>query len=212
MRVLEISESVHGELPLIGKPCTIVRFEGCNILCPYCDVGEREAREMTIEEILEVVERFGNNSVLITGGEPLIHPNIAFFLRELSSMGFNILVETNGTVPLTLDVMAMVDHLVMDVKLFKGDFKIEEANLRALTQDDAVKFVYDSEQQIDLARTFLTLNAHNMPEGIKVIFSPVMTPEVPTDLFAEKIYEISKSWPEFDVRLQIQLHKILGLT
>ena len=165
MRILEIYESIQGELPLIGKPCTIVRVAGCNLTCPYCDAPQGDGDEFSLDEIMNSVSHLGNQHVLVTGGEPLIAQGIRSLLSALVEEDYIVSVETNGTIPLNVGYTSYIDHIIMDVKLFRAKvdaFATEERNLNFLSGDDAIKFVYGSEADVENAITFIHCLSHKI--------------------------------------------------
>ncbi len=101
LKVNEIFYSVSGEGFNIGIPSVFVRLSGCNLAsCPWCDskFSWIEGKEMTIEEILNEIEKYPTELVTLTGGEPCLQQ------RELSELCFylqgkyDIEIETNGTI------------------------------------------------------------------------------------------------------------------
>ena len=85
----------------IKKKVHITMTNDCNMRCPHCFVsaGIVEKQELNVAEILEVVgaiERInGLTDIVVSGGEPLIHPDIIYLLKGLK--GHNVSLFTNGT-------------------------------------------------------------------------------------------------------------------
>ena len=102
MRIAEIFYSLQGEGSLIGVPSVFVRTSGCNLRCIWCDTPytswEPEGEERTPASILEEVERYPARHVVVTGGEPMIAPQITQLTEMLHERGRHITVETAGTV------------------------------------------------------------------------------------------------------------------
>jgi len=102
MNVSEIFSSIQGEGPNIGRFSTFIRLYGCNLSCSWCDskhaINGKEFKVMSIEEIASEVYSQGLHSVVITGGEPTIYPNLIDLLIELvkNENIENIEIETNG--------------------------------------------------------------------------------------------------------------------
>ena len=78
----------------------------CNFRCTYCMPAEGldwMAREdlLTYEELTRVarvcVERFGFNGIRLTGGEPTVRANLPVLIEQLSSLGVDLSLTTNGT-------------------------------------------------------------------------------------------------------------------
>lgn len=90
-------ETIQGEGPYAGTPAVFVRFTGCNLQCPLCDTEYTSRREVLHwHDILTRVQRFKKRLVVLTGGEPFRQP-LAPFIRGLINCGYQVQVETNGT-------------------------------------------------------------------------------------------------------------------
>jgi 7-carboxy-7-deazaguanine synthase len=99
LKIAEVFYSVQGEGMLVGVPSVFVRTSGCNLRCAWCDTPytswQPEGDERSIESIAQEVERFGASHVVVTGGEPMIAPEIVELTRRLAG---HLTVETAGTV------------------------------------------------------------------------------------------------------------------
>jgi 7-carboxy-7-deazaguanine synthase len=101
MKISEIFLSIQGEGKLTGVPSLFIRTSGCNLRCVWCDtpysswnpIGET----MTVSEILKKAQLHGTQHVVITGGEPLMQPQLPELVAGLRTMGRHITVETAGT-------------------------------------------------------------------------------------------------------------------
>lgn len=106
MLISEIFYSIQGEGTLAGVPSVFVRTSGCNLRCVWCDTPytswKPEGRDLTLAEIVERVAAESQGYVVVTGGEPMIQPQIGELTRELRARGQHITIETAGTV--TADV------------------------------------------------------------------------------------------------------------
>ena len=101
MRVNEIFNSIDGEGKRAGELTTFIRFCGCNCNCTYCDskyTWKEEGKEMSVNEIVNYVNENGYRNITITGGEPLIQPDINELVELLVECGKNVNIETNGTI------------------------------------------------------------------------------------------------------------------
>ena len=85
----------------IKKKVHITMTNNCNMRCPHCFVsaGIVEKQELNVEEILEVIKKIesinGLTDIVVSGGEPLIHPGTLQLLKGLR--GHNVSLFTNGT-------------------------------------------------------------------------------------------------------------------
>src|SRR5579862_5722629 len=99
VRIAEIFYSIQGEGALIGVPSVFVRTSGCNLRCAWCDTPYTswapEGEERSVDSIVEEVNRYGASHVVITGGEPMIAPEIDELTHRLAK---HITIETAGTV------------------------------------------------------------------------------------------------------------------
>src|SRR5437868_469678 len=102
MKVAEIFYSLQGEGSLVGVPSVFVRTSGCNLRCGWCDTPytswKPEGDELSLDEIMQRVGSFAARHVVVTGGEPMIAPEIAALTERLRGNGLHITIETAGTV------------------------------------------------------------------------------------------------------------------
>lgn len=101
MRIAEIYRSVQGEGLLTGVPSVFVRTSGCNLRCWFCDTPyaswRPDGRDMSIDEIVAVVEEWDSRHVVVTGGEPMLYAELIPFCRRLQAIGRHVTIETAGT-------------------------------------------------------------------------------------------------------------------
>ena len=97
--IVEIFNSIQGEGHHTGTPSIFIRFGGCNLKCSWCDTEFDVWEKMTITEIIKTVEQWPTRRIVYTGGEPAIQ-DLGPLSKELHSRGYNIAIETNGTVEL----------------------------------------------------------------------------------------------------------------
>lgn len=107
MKIHSIFPSIDGEVNLYhqGRLAVFIRFSGCNCRCFYCDTKYawdiNSGAEMTVEEVMRAVRKFGIKKVTITGGEPLLRQDELFELtRKLYRDNYEVSIETNGSLPL----------------------------------------------------------------------------------------------------------------
>jgi 7-carboxy-7-deazaguanine synthase len=102
MLVAEIFHSIQGEGELTGVPSVFVRTAGCNLRCAWCDTPyaswHPEGTPMTVEAIMAEITRQPTRHVVLTGGEPLVAPEIHTLAAALRERGRHITIETAATV------------------------------------------------------------------------------------------------------------------
>lgn len=201
--VTEIFYSIQGESTFAGEPCTFVRLTRCDLRCAWCDTQYAfyGGTEMTVDTIIEEVGKHPPRLVEITGGEPLLQKSVHVLIGRLLDRGWKVLVETGGHRDIRpIDPRAV---LIYDIKcpdsLMSKRNRWE--NLPHLRPHDQVKFVLASRSDYDWAKE--QLKAHRLHERHTVLFSPVWETLAPR-ILAEWILEDG-----LQVRLQVQLHKIL---
>jgi 7-carboxy-7-deazaguanine synthase len=102
MKIAELFYSIQGEGKLVGVPSVFVRASGCNLRCAWCDTPyaswDPEGDELSVEKIVEQVAAHPAKHVVLTGGEPMIMPDVVPLAAALRSRGYHITVETAATV------------------------------------------------------------------------------------------------------------------
>ena len=201
MKVIEIFRSIQGEGRSQGFPSVFIRLAGCNLDCAWCDT--RYAREggthMSCNEILNTISTIPGNRLCITGGEPLLQSEqLLPLLERLQKKGYRIEIETNGTI----DFQPFQPHasICMDVKCPSSGEKSDLSLLYHISEADSIKFVVADCDDCRYAEGVLATH----PVRGEIFFSPVS---------GSKYREIADFLLERDLpaRLQIQLHKIIGV-
>src|SRR5438105_134848 len=102
MKLSELFYSIQGEGKLVGVPSVFVRASGCNLRCTWCDTPyaswHPEGEDVAVAEIVRRVAAFPARYVVLTGGEPMIMPDIGELCAALHARGLHITVETAATV------------------------------------------------------------------------------------------------------------------
>lgn len=138
MRVNEIFYSLQGEGYWTGTPSVFIRFSGCNLKCPFCDTNHQPYVEMTEEEIMDEVNKYPADLVVITGGEPALQLNDKM-IGLLHNAEKTVAVETNGT----KELPKWVDWITVSPK----EPYVGKAGKVILTSADEVKIVLDDKVQ-----------------------------------------------------------------
>jgi 7-carboxy-7-deazaguanine synthase len=117
MKIAEIFYSIQGEGKLMGVPSAFVRASGCNLRCVWCDTPyaswEPEGEQIAVEEIVHRVIGFGGKHTVVTGGEPMIMPDIAELCQALKAAGQHVTIETAATIyrPVQIDLASLSPKL-----------------------------------------------------------------------------------------------------
>jgi len=220
MVITGIFRSIQGEGTRAGLPCVFVRLTGCNLRCMWCDTayafygGEPMSVEQVLEKVRELSTAAGESApkiplVEITGGEPLLQPDVYPLAKQLLGAGYTVMVETSGerfVGKLPREAIKIVDVKCPDSGAAET---FDMANLDVLDGKDEIKFVIATRRDYEFAREFT--RAHRLEEQVRqVIFSPVVAdpegkwPGLEPRTLVEWI--LADGLP---VRLGMQLHKFI---
>lgn len=211
--VIEKFLSIDGEGPTAGEIATFIRFGGCNLSCAWCDTKYSipkniKGEAMTKEDIYSFVKENGAKNVTLTGGEPLIQDGIEELIIFLSKdTELLIHIETNGSIPIykyyKIKNLNNVSFIV-DYKLPSSEMEktMDLKNLEEVTLKDVYKFVIGS--IVDLERAKELVDYYKLTEKTLVYFSPITS-----TIEAVEIVEFMKNNKMNNIKLQIQLHKII---
>lgn len=208
LTVNEIHAALLGESRHTGALCTVVRLTGCHRRCTYCDSAYafHGGEELDVDAVLARVGALGCGRVLLTGGEPLLQDGAPELMAALLDAGREVLLETSGTRggrPLS-DVPAGVCRIV-DVKTPGSGVPADQVDwegLHDLGPDDELKFVCCDRADYEWARD-LVRGGGRLPTDVPVSVSPAEGRLAPTELADWVLAD------RLDVRVQIQLHKML---
>ena len=191
MRISELFYSIQGEGKLVGVPSTFVRASGCNLRCTWCDTPyaswEPEGRDWRIDKIVAAVRSHGAKHVVLTGGEPMIMPDIEPLCTALKAAVHHITIETAATVykPVAHDLASLSPKLSNSTPWDRAGGKFAEAherqrlNVQVIQQfinaapDFQLKFVVSNNSDLDEIDALLKQLTHwtpadvlLMPEGV----------------------------------------------
>ena len=193
-RINEIFHSLQGEGFHTGTPAVFVRFSGCNLRCAFCDTQHQTGEMMTLQEIVDEVNKYPKAPLLVlTGGEPSLFIDEAFVAELKQKTGKKIAIETNGTRPLPTNL----DWVTLSPKsAFKGgDFepcvlkKCDELKVVYLGQDLAQYNAIESKQRF--LQPCFSENGIERKTNMKACIETVMQ---------------NPNW-----RLSLQIHRVLRL-
>ena len=154
MKVSELFYSIQGEGKLVGVPSVFVRASGCNLRCTWCDTPyaswDPEGEELALDEIVRRVLAYGARHVVLTGGEPMIMPDVVPLCEALKSHGRHITIETAATVfkPLPLDLASLSPKLANSTPHDRAGGRFAAAHERQRLTVDVIQ------QFIDVAPDF----------------------------------------------------------
>ena len=176
MKISEIFYSIQGEID-VGKPAIFIRLSGCNLIkkgkgCFWCDTKYAElGKEMSVESVIEMVDKINCQTIIITGGEPFLQSGeLLKLIGMLTVKGHKIYIETNGTLLDDYNVasMILIDGINCSPKRQEINFKVLKALL--MFGNIRFKFVYQNRKDLWWEKVIKKLNIPKqrvwiMPEG-----------------------------------------------
>ncbi|HON81794.1 MAG TPA: radical SAM protein [Methanoregulaceae archaeon] len=201
MRIAEIFRSVQGEGKCQGAPCTFLRLAGCNLACAWCDTPSARSGgvDMTCDEVMQRIAAVTGHRLCITGGEPLMQAEgLLPLVRFYSGRGVEIEIETNGTIDFR--PFQPYASICMDVKCPSSGMRSDTGLLAFLSPRDSLRFVVAGREDCEFAARIL----EEHPVRCEVFFSPVFG----SDYRQVADFIVARDLP---VRLQVQLHKVVGV-
>lgn len=202
MKINEIFFSIQGEGIWMGIPTVFIRTTGCNLRCAWCDTqyAFSEGKEMSVEQLIHAVEKYPTKHVCVTGGEPLLQKETTAIINKLLDRGYNMCVETNGSVSIR-ELSCTEDLLTsLDIKCPSSGMhqKMDFSNIELLGSNDQLKFIIADETDYEYAKEIIGKHS----PVCNIIFTPVDGTNLKS--LVEKVLKDG-----LEVRVLPQLHKII---
>ena len=218
--VREIFRTIQGEGPFVGLPATFVRFNGCNLRCHFCDTDfDAVTLQLFAGEILDACFSFKNKLIVLTGGEPLLQ-RIEPLITRLMDNGFDVQVETAGTVELLYSQIPW--HPTSELTVVVSP-KTSALHPAILSCADYYKYLIklgetDSHDGLPVTNTQDTERRHiklarpplHFPRD-KIFLQPLDETHISAAHTKENIQETIRLCMDYGYRLSLQMHKTLGL-
>jgi len=191
MKLAELFYSIQGEGKLVGVPSVFVRASGCNLRCSWCDTPyaswKPQGENVPVDQIVRQVASYPAKHVVLTGGEPMIMPEIGELCAALHKIGRHITVETAATIfePLTIDLASMSPKLSNSTPIgteLAASHEKTRLNIPVIQQfidsspDFQLKFVVSREQDLSEIHEILSQlkrwqpsDIMLMPEGTDIV-------------------------------------------
>ena len=216
MKIAELFYSLQGEGSLVGVPSVFIRTSGCNLRCAWCDTPytswQPEGTDLDLDQIVDEVRAHPARHVVITGGEPIIQPEIVPLTERLRALPVHITIETAGTVfqPVACELMSISPKLSNSTP--GGSFAEPHDRLRlqpAVLQELMARYEYQLkfvvENPADVAEIRSLMEALHAPRE-RVILMPEGTEHAQLAERGQWLAEICKEEGlRFSPRLHIDL-------
>lgn len=178
VRIAEVFDSIQGEGMFTGTRSSFIRLSGCNLRCWFCDTPytswEPEGGHREWQSLVDEVLAFDSPHVVVTGGEPLLQPDVVPLTRALESAGRRVTVETAGTVfrPVAATLMSISPKRANSTPIGTR-FETRHEQLRdqrdviqrmLLEYDCQLKFVIDSVEDLQDVHDFVQTTPAARPD------------------------------------------------
>jgi len=216
MLISELFSSIDGEARRAGELATFIRSVGCNLRCKYCDSvyswkADDTTKDISIDKIIEECKSLGNHNITFTGGEPLIQKDADELIIKLANEGFDVSIETDGAIDFTTRDWFINNNpnvwVCVDYKCYTSGMNDKMLNLKTFAQlrdNDVLKFVVGSKEDLDLARNVIT-SIREQGCDCYCYLSPVFG-----EIEYKDIIEYMKKFNmQRKIRFQLQIHKFV---
>ena len=129
MHIAGINKNTLLDYP--GKVAATVFTGGCNLRCLFCQnssLVDGLIPEIKEEDVIAFLEKRRSvlSGVCISGGEPTLQPDLARFIDKIRSLGYDVKLDTNGTMPDILRKLAdekLVNYIALDIKTGRKKYR-----------------------------------------------------------------------------------------
>jgi 7-carboxy-7-deazaguanine synthase len=204
LKINEIYHSIQGESTSAGRPCVFIRLTYCNLRCTYCDTEYAfyEGKDMSVQQVIDEIEKYKCKLVEITGGEPLVQVEECLeLMKRLNDLDYEVMIETGGS--LSIKEIDSRVKIIMDLKCPSSGMEKKNLyeNIQYLKSTDELKFVIGNRE--DYEWSVEKLNKYHLQGKCEILFSVVFGELEPVDLVNWILED------KLDVRFQLQMHKYI---
>lgn len=172
VRLSELFYSIQGEGKLAGVPSVFVRTSGCNLRCTWCDTPyaswNPEGDDVSIASILERSLAYPTDHVVLTGGEPMIMPEIVELAEAFRSHGKHITIETAGTAfkPMPIDLASVSPKLSNSTPIEREGGRFAQLHENQRRRPEVVQAFIDQarERSTDFQLKFVVSEGRDLEE------------------------------------------------
>ena len=159
-----------------GKTAAVLFTGGCNFRCPFCHnygLVMNPGQPLDDSEVFSYLKKRQGllDAVVITGGEPLLHADIADTIKKVRELGYPVKLDTNGTFPNRLAELlsqGLIDYVAMDIKNCQEKYYLTagcEVDLDAI--DKSIMLLKSTETAFEF-RTTVVSQLHEYEDFVKI--------------------------------------------
>lgn len=219
LEVHSIFNTIQGEGPFCGQQAVFVRLAGCNLQCPKCDTDYTQNRKsVPVNDVLLAIfaHNTPNKLVVITGGEPF-RQDISMLVNALVKRGFNVQIETNGTLPIPANmnwVVTQNPHSVSGGCYIVCSPKSGKVHSSVSDSACAWKYVVSADAMDEDGLPTMALDHTATPRLArppKDYTGPIYVQPCDDENAKANLQACVESVMNFGYTLQLQIHKLIGM-
>lgn len=173
LTISEVVSNICSEGKFAGYPTTYVKLQGCNLSCSYCNHKNTKRKRMSVQTIMNYIFKMGNEHIIITGGEPLLQETIFVLVYDLVDRGYQVMIETNGSLQLEDTLYKRSYCYSMAIKCPSSGMgnKNNYKNLGKLMAHDEVRFIIKDIEDYMFAKDIIK----SYKTKANIVFIPLIT-------------------------------------
>ena len=157
---------------------------------------------MSVQQVIDEVEKYNCKLVEVTGGEPLVQMEECLeLMNKLCDLAYEVMIETGGS--LSIKEIDPRVNIIMDLKCPSSEMEKKNLyeNVQYLKPIDELKFVIGNREDYEWTKTIL--DKYNLYGKCEILFSAVFGELEPVQLVNWILED------KLDVRFQLQMHKYI---
>ena len=191
--------TIQGEGYWTGSLVDFIRLAGCPVRCPWCDTGYADGGKglpHVPRSIAELLAELKSPRVVITGGEPFIHKNLAQLVQALLELGKQVSIETSGSYWQEVNEQAWIT--LSPKQHVSPNYPVQE---QFWTRANEIKLVISTGQELVFYKKYFSSSLN-----MSIYLQPEWNER---SLTIPRTLELLKQNPGY--RLSLQTHKFIGV-
>jgi len=206
-RISEIFLSLQGEGPSAGAPAHFVRLQGCDVGCAWCDTKYTwefaGGRDLEAEQVWSEARALGEAPLLVlTGGEPLEHPDVMALIAGALERWSRVEVETSGIAPPPLSHPRLAYNVSSKLPSATPRWEDTWRHVEAWKAEPRATFKLVVGAGTDLEDALRMISAHALPRERVMLMPEGMT----DDVLRARATTLAEACKRHGLRLSPRLH------
>ena len=201
--------TIQGEGYHVGRSCSFVRLFGCPVGCWFCDTGYAPSDRKQLSDLPKyslpynaLRDQLKSNFVVISGGEPVYHPDLKLLLMKLIKDDFEVAIETSGAKDFEFTEFPQV-WITLSPKAHVSQSSNPSVAEEYWARSNEIKLVISDVRDFEYYEELLD-RASQL--GTQIYLQPEWSKKKESAQIILKILEDKPHW-----KISFQVHKYLGL-